>query len=154
MSKNSGSLEELTQDKVAISRRKLGGEAPIVVNEIIDGCLYTGMFGTLDSARMKSVVDLILTITSSSEADMIIIDLSNIDIVDSVIAGQLIKINKTLQIVGMNVIFCGIKPIVAQSMVNAGIDIGNVEVVKNLKVALTEVYKKRGLKLVEINKSE
>lgn len=154
MSKNSGSLEELTQDKVAISRRKLGGEAPIVVNEIIDGCLYTGMFGTLDSARMKSVIDLILTITSSSEADVIIIDLSNIDIVDSVIAGQLIKINKTLQIVGMNVIFCGIKPIVAQSMVNAGIDIGNVQVVKNLKVALTEVYKKRGLKLVEINKSE
>ncbi|MDW3197623.1 MAG: STAS domain-containing protein [Cytophagales bacterium] len=143
------SLEELTQGQVAISRRKLGGEAPIVVNEIIEGCLYTGMFGTLDSARMKAVVDLILAVASNSDTDIIIIDLSNIDIVDSAIATQLIKINKTLQMVGMQVMFCGIKPIVAQSIVAAGIDIGNVDVVKNLKAAVMEVFKRKGLKVVK-----
>ena len=41
--------------QVAISRKKIGGEIPIVVNEITDKCLYTGFFGTLDSARMKAI---------------------------------------------------------------------------------------------------
>lgn len=144
-------LQELTQDKVAISRRKLGGEAPIVVNEITDGCLYSGMFGTMDSARIKSVVDLVITVSSNSDTDIIIIDLSNVDIIDSAIAVQLVRINKTLHMVGMQVIFCGIKPIVAQSMVNAGVDIGIIDVVKNVKAALKEVYKRRGLKLVKID---
>lgn len=138
------------QDQVAISRRKLGGEAPIVVNEIVDGCLYAGMFGTLDSARMKAVVDLMMEITAGNEADVILIDLSNVDIIDSAIAGHLTKMNKTLQMVGMKVIFCGIKPIVAQSMVNAGVDIGLVEVEKNLKSAIREVLKMKGLKITSI----
>jgi rsbT co-antagonist protein RsbR len=146
------SLEELTLDTVAISRRKLGGEAPIVVNEVVDRCLLVGMFGTLDSARMKSVVDLVLTVASTSDTDTIIIDLSNIEVVDSVIAAQLIRINKTLQIVGIQVIFCGIKPIVAQSIVSAGIELENVYVVKNLKAAVREVYMRRGLQLVKIEK--
>lgn len=143
-------LKEHSQDKVAISRRKLGGEAPMVVSEIVEGCLYSGMYGTLDSARIKAVVDLILDLTSTSDADMIIIDLSNVDIIDSAISSQLVKVNKTLHMVGMQAIFCGIKPIVAQSMVNAGVDIGLVDVKKNLKSALTEVYFRMGLKLVQI----
>lgn len=142
-------LQELTQGKVAISRRKLGGDAPIVVTEIADGCLYSGMYGTLDSARIKSVVDLILTLSAASDTDTIIVDLSNVDIIDSAISGQLVKVNKTLHMVGMQAIFCGIKPVVAQSMVNAGVDIGIIDVQKNLKAALREVYRRKGLKLIK-----
>lgn len=145
-------LQELTQDKVAISRRKLGGDAPIVVTEITRGCLYSGMYGTLDSARIKSVVDLILSLSANSDTDTIIVDLSNVDIIDSAISGQLVRVNKTLHMVGMQAIFCGIKPIVAQSMVNAGVDIGIVDVKKNLKSALLEVYRRKGLELVKIEK--
>lgn len=148
--KRENDLQELTQDKVAISRRKLGSDAQIVVTEITEGCLYSGMYGTLDSARIKSVVDLILTLSSASDTDTIIVDLSNVDIIDSAISGQLVKVNKTLHMVGMQAIFCGIKPVVAQSMVNAGVDIGIVDVKKNLKAALHEVYRRKGLKLVKI----
>ena len=150
MNKTKEALEQLTEDKVAISRRKLGGDAPIVVSEIAEGCLYSGMYGTLDSARIKAVVDLVLTVSANSETDTIIIDLSNVDIIDSAIAGQLVRINKTLHMVGMQAIFCGIKPVVAQSMVNAGVDIGLVDVCKNLKAALKEVYKRKGLQLTTI----
>lgn len=143
-------LVELSRDKVAISRRKLGGEAPIVVNEITDGCLYCGLFGTLDSARIKSTMDLILSVTSTTDNNYMIIDLSNVELIDSAIASHLMRINKTLRMVGMNIIFCGIKPIVAQSMVSAGIDIESVEVYKNLKIALKRIYKIQGLALVKL----
>ena len=135
---------------VAISRRQLIGETPMVVNEIADGCLYSGFFGTLDSARIKKVIDVILKHVEQSDHDILIADLSNVDIIDSAIAGQLIRLNKLLLLVGMEVIFCGIKPVVAQSMISAGVDLKNMKVVKNLKRALGLVYQKQGLALVPI----
>ena len=140
------------EHQVAISRRKIVGEAPIVINEVTDRCLFSGFFGALDSARMKKIIDGILEITTRTEHDLIIIDLSNVDVIDSAIAGHLIKMNKTLQLVGLDVLFCGIKPIVAQSMVAAGVVMDNIYVAKNFKRALREVYKRQGYELVKIKK--
>ncbi len=140
------------QQQVAISRRKIMGEAPIVTNEITDRCLYSGFFGTMDSARMKRVMDGVLSLAANSDNDLIIIDLSNVDVIDSAIAMQLVKLNKTLQLVGMDTIFCGIKPIVAQSMVSAGVILDNIYVAKNLRRALKEVYRRQGIELVSIKK--
>lgn len=69
------------------------GEEPIVTNEISNRCLYSGFFGTLDSARMKKIMDGLLVMATNSDNDLIIIDLSNVDVIDSMIAMQLVKLN-------------------------------------------------------------
>jgi len=138
------------QSKVAISRRMIGGDTPIVINEISDRCLFTSFYGTLDSVRMKKVIDGMLEVVNRNDNDIIIVDLSNIDIIDSSIAAHLKQLNKLLQLLGMEVVFCGIKPIVASSMVTAGVELDNISVEKNLKRALMRVYRKQGLKLVKI----
>ena len=138
--------------QVAISRRAIGGEAPIVINELTSRCLYAGFFGTLDSARMKKVIDEVMQVVQRNDNDIMIVDLSNVDVIDSAIAGHLKKLNKLLQLVGMEVLFCGIKPVVAQSMINAGVELENITVEKNLRRALASVYKKQGLELVPIKK--
>ncbi|MFK7772639.1 MAG: STAS domain-containing protein [Saprospiraceae bacterium] len=138
--------------QVAISRRAIGGEAPIVINELTSRCLYAGFFGTLDSARMKKVIDQVMEVVQRNDNDIMIVDLSNIDVIDSAIAGHLKKLNKLLQLVGMEVLFCGIKPVVAQSMINAGVELENITVEKDLRRALRSVYKKQGLELVPIKK--
>jgi len=135
--------------KVAISRRIIGGDTPIVINEISDRCLFTSFYGTLDSVRMKKVIDSMLEVVNRNDNDMIIIDLSNIEIIDSSIAAHLKKLNKLLQLLGMEVVFCGIKPVVASSMVSAGVELDNITVEKNLKRALILVYRKQGVRLVK-----
>jgi len=135
--------------KVAISRRIIGGDTPIVINEISDRCLFTSFYGTLDSVRMKKVIDSMLEVVNRNDNDMIIIDLSNIEIIDSSIAAHLKKLNKLLQLLGMEVVFCGIKPVVASSMVSAGVELDNITVEKNLKRALILVYRKQGVSLVK-----
>ena len=137
--------------QVAVSRRALGGDAPIVISEVSDRCLYAGFFGTLDSSRMKKVTDTVMEVVSRNDNDIMIVDLSNMEVIDSAIANHLKKLNKLLQFVGMEVIFCGIKPIVAQSMIAAGVELENITVEKNMKRALRAVYKKQGLKLVRID---
>jgi len=146
----SDSKDSRSQIPLAISRKKLLGETPIIVNELVKGCLYSGFFGILDSARMKGVIDNILAIVNDSDYEYLIVDLSNVDIIDSAIAGGLIKMTRTLQMLGLDVVYCGIKPIVAQSMISAGIEIGNNIIVKNMRLALIEVLKRKGLKIVSI----
>ena len=137
--------------EVAISRRVLGGEAPIVINEITDRCLYSGFFGTLDSVRMKKVNDAIMEVADRNDHDMMIIDLSNVELIDSAVANNLKKLNKLLQLIGVDVVFCGFKPIVASSMISAGVELDNIKVEKNLKRAISYVYNRQGLKLVPIS---
>ena len=71
--------KKVETQKVAIARKKIGGEVPIIVNELTDKCLYTGFFGTLDSARMKSITDKILGMLNSTGIEMVVIDLANIE---------------------------------------------------------------------------
>ena len=54
------SEEKLEKNRVVFSQRKIGGESPIVINEIIEGGLYSSFFGTLDSARIKNATDMTL----------------------------------------------------------------------------------------------
>ena len=141
-------MEKNTKAKVAISRKKIGGEVPLVVNEITDKCLYSGFFGTLDSARMKIITDKILDLVSTTDIDIIIIDLANVDIIDSAVATHLVRLGDTLMLIGVKVIFCGIPPVVAQTMITGSIEMKGFKITRNLKTAIKEIFMLQGLKLV------
>ena len=136
--------------KVAIARKKIGGEIPIIVNEITDKCLYTGFFGTLDSSRMKIITDKILEMVSMTGIEMIIIDLANVDIVDSAVASHLIRLGDTLTLIGVGTIFCGILPQVAQVMILSGIEMKGFRISRDLKSAIKIVFELQGFKIVKI----
>lgn len=146
-------MSKQTEQNVAISRRKIIGDAPIVVTEIFDDCLYTGFYGVLDSNRVKKVIEKIMSGIERDDHDLLIVDLSNVEVIDSTIAALLSKMSKTLELVGVKTIISGINPSVAQSIVNAGVDMGDFHIVKNLKRALKEAYKTKGLELRKIGNS-
>jgi len=132
---------------VAFSQQAGSLQAPMVVNEIADGCLYSGFFGRLDSARMKIITDRLLEGVERQACNTIIIDLSNIDMIDSLVAAHLQKVGVTLRIIGVRTIFCGISPIVAQTMVGTGVSFDRFTVVRDLKSALRLVLKIDGVSL-------
>lgn len=155
MSKNENDegVEEVAGDgtgEVAIAREKIGGEVPILVSRITDKALYSGFFGTLDSARMQRVIEKVLNMLTEDEIEIIIIDLSNIDILDSDVAAHLIMLGETIAATGSKAIFCGIKPAVAQTMSASGIGIDKLMISKDLRAALKEVFRFQGLELVDI----
>ena len=122
----------------------------MIVNHILEGCLYSGFFGTLDSARIKRVTDEIVETVEISASDFLILDLSNVDFVDTAVAAHLIKVADILKLLGTEVIFCGIRSLIAQSMISAGINLTNQCVSRNLKSAIVLVLKKQGLQIVEM----
>ncbi len=142
--------KKVENQKVAIARKKIGGEIPIVVNELTDKCLYTGFFGTLDSGRMKAITDKILNMLGATGIEMVVIDLGNIDIIDSAVASHLVRLGETLTLIGVETIFCGIMPPVAQIMITAGIEMRGFKISRDLKSAIKLVFEIQGIKLVKI----
>lgn len=134
--------------EVAFSERKIGFDSPMVVSEITDSCLYTGFYGRMDSARLKGITERILEMVEMSDNEMIIIDLSNVEYIDSAVADNLYKLGDTLQLIGVQTLFCGIGSDVAQSMTNMGIEFKKFETFRSLKSTLKRVYALSGLKLV------
>ncbi|ABZ77207.1 anti-sigma-factor antagonist [Shewanella halifaxensis HAW-EB4] len=136
-------------DKVAVSRKQISGEVPMVVAEITDGCMYSGLFGSLDSARMSAVIEKLTYECESRCINLVIIDLGNVDAIDSAIAGQIIRLGNILKLVGVSTIYCGISSILANTMVTTGVSIGDVRVERDLKSALTLSYRLSGYKLIK-----
>ncbi len=132
------------KERAAYSRSKIGGEVPMIVSEIIDGCLYSGLYGSLDSARTQAIIEKILDLLVTTESSFLIADLGNIDIVDSSVAARLIQLADSAKAVGAEVIFCGISPAIAQTMVGAGVNVRQLQIARNLKSALKKVLAMQG----------
>ena len=66
-------MDESIDNEVIIDRSSLSISAPMVVNELYDGILYSGFFGNLDSARMRAICDAMLGLAKDKEADFIIV---------------------------------------------------------------------------------
>lgn len=132
------------KERAAYSRSKIGGEVPMIVSEIVDGCLYSGFYGSLDSARTQAIIEKILNLLVTTESSFLIADLGNIDIVDSSVAAHLIQLADSAKAVGAEVIFCGISPAIAQTMVGAGVNVRQLQIARNLKSALKKVFVLQG----------
>ena len=142
---------EIDSKNIAISRKQIAGEVPMVATEIIEGCLYTGLFGSLDSSRMQAIVDMLTSLCEGKSSQIVIIDLGNVEIIDTAVATHLTKLAQVLKMIGVKTIFCGIKGILARTMVTSGISLEDLYTVKDMKASLDYCYKLLGYELVKID---
>jgi len=140
---------ELDSKNIAISRKQIAGEVPMVATEIIDGCLYTGLFGSLDSSRMQAIVDMLTALCEGKNSRIVIIDLGNVEVIDTAVATHLTKLAQVLKMIGVKTIFCGIKGLLARTMVTSGIALDDLNTVRDMKAALDLSYADLGYKLIK-----
>ena len=141
----------MLSEKMAISRKQIGSEVPMVTNEITDDCIYAGLFGSLDSLRMGLVSDKIKKLANDKEIDIVIVDLSNVEAIDTAVAGHINRLVNTLKLVGVESILCGVKDELADTMVKAGVELESATIVRNLKAALKVSFTMSGYTLTKIN---
>ncbi|SER75312.1 STAS domain-containing protein [Salipaludibacillus aurantiacus] len=105
------------------------------------------IIGTIDTHRSKELLDKSLNRGRELELAYLIVDLSGVDIIDTAIAHNLFQLNDALRVIGVTAIFSGLRPELAQTIVNLGISFENMRVVSDLEQALTVT----GLKIKENN---
>jgi len=141
----------MVPQKVALSRKQIGGEVPMVATELTEECIYTGLFGSLDSSRMGIILEKITNLADSKQISLVIIDLGNVEAIDSSVAGHLVKLGDVLKLVGVTPIFCGISAELAKTMVTAGVNLGAYITVRDLKSALTKSLELTNKKIIHYN---
>lgn len=140
----------MSGQNVAISRKHVIGEVPMIVCEITDSCLYTGFFGSIDSGRMAQITDSLTRRCEKEKAEIVIVDLANIDAIDTAVATHLVRLGKVLEIIGVKIVFCGVRGNIARTMVTAGVEFDIFKITRDLKSALRFCYEFMGLELVKI----
>jgi anti-anti-sigma factor len=120
--------EELKNQLTLIQKQRAAiMELSTPVINIWDGVLVIPLIGVLDSKRAQHLTEGLLTSISSTQSKIAIIDITGVPTVDSAVANHLIKTMESVRLQGAKCVITGIRPEVAQAIVQLGIDISQLE---------------------------
>ncbi len=120
------------------------------VNMLWDKILMLPIFGMIDSARGQEIMETMLNKIIATRTKVIILDILGVPIVDSAVANHLIKITKATHLVGAESIISGISAEIAQTLVNLGVELGNVTTTANLADAVQLAFDKTGFVIKKV----
>ncbi|MFL6700093.1 MAG: STAS domain-containing protein [Vitreoscilla sp.] len=115
---------------------------PVV--KLWDGVLAVPMIGTLDSGRTQMVMESLLQRIVETGSELAIIDITGVATVDTLVAQHLLKTVTAIRLMGADCIISGIRPQIAQTIVQLGIDLDGVITKATLADALSLALKKSG----------
>jgi rsbT co-antagonist protein RsbR len=116
---------------------------------IHDQILVLPLVGSVDTTRAAQVIDDLLHNINEHKAQVVIIDVTGIPIVDTHVANHLVQAARASQLLGCRVLMVGIRPEVAQTMVQLGVDLSSLTTLANLQTGLSYALKLLGLVICE-----
>jgi rsbT co-antagonist protein RsbR len=93
---------------------------------ISDRVVVMPLIGTLDSARAQRVLETLLGGVSDRGAEVAILDITGVAVVDTAVAAALLRAAKAVRLLGAEVVLTGIRPEVAQALVGLGVELGDI----------------------------
>lgn len=90
------------------------------------GVVLAPLLGALDSYRVQRFMERLLTTVSDSGAQVAIIDITGVPTVDTQTAQHLIDAARAVALLGGRVVLTGIRPRIAQTLVQLGVDLGGI----------------------------
>jgi rsbT co-antagonist protein RsbR len=119
---------------------------PVV--KLWDGILALPIIGTLDSARTQVVMESLLQTVVSTNSKFAIIDITGVPTVDTLVAQHLLKTITAARLMGAECIISGVRPQIAQTIVNLGINLEDVVTKAKLSDAFALALQRSGRKVV------
>ncbi|MDQ4079052.1 MAG: STAS domain-containing protein [Chloroflexota bacterium] len=121
------------------------------VLEIWENILTLPLIGALDTHRAQQMTETVLETIVARRANVVIIDITGVSVVDTAVAKHLIQTVKAIRLLGASTIIVGISAQVAQTMVQLGIDLGNVKTRTSLGGGLRLALQETGWELQRAN---
>lgn len=134
-------LEELEASKRAI--RELS--SPVV--PVLQGIIVMSLVGSIDSQRAVAITTEMLNGIERYDARLVILDITGVPVVDTQVAGILLESARTARLMGCQTVLTGIRPEIARTMVELGIDVTDLVTRSELQGGMEYALKKMGLRL-------
>lgn len=126
------------QRKLKSARKEfLELSAPVV--PVSDQIAVLPLVGNIEIDRARYILEKTLLAANQLKISVLIVDLSGVVRVDSMVAEQIIKIIQSLKLVGVRSILTGIRPEIATTLTEIGVDLKVLEVGGSLKRVLEQM---------------
>ena len=99
------------------------------------------------AAAQSNAVAAIPRLVATTQSRVIIMDISGVAVVDTAVANHLIKITKATKLMGCECTISGVSASIAQTVVELGIEVGNVKTMGTLKDALADAFRVTGVEI-------
>lgn len=114
------------QSQILMAQQAALRELSTPLIPIADGVVVMPLIGSLDSTRAQQVIETLLEGVASRRAEVAILDITGVAVVDTQVANALLRAAQAVRLLGAQVVLTGIKPEVAQTLVNLGADMGSI----------------------------
>lgn len=101
-----------------------------------DKVLLLPIVGLVDTERARQMTDNLLQAVRRSRAQVVVIDITGVPVVDSKVADHLTKAVEAARLMGATTIITGLSAALAQTLVKLGVDVGNFKTVGDLRGGL------------------
>jgi anti-anti-sigma factor len=93
---------------------------------ISDQVMVMPLVGAIDSDRARQVQETLLRGIERSRARVAILDITGVPVVDTQVARSLVAAAQALRLLGARMMLTGIRPEVAQTLIELGVDLGDI----------------------------
>ncbi len=132
------------QQQVIIKQQhRLILELSTPILEVWDGVLVLPIVGDFGRARSSEVAERLLLELSIRRCRVCILDMTGVGTIDAETAESLARLIRAIRLLGSECLLTGIRPSVARSMIEIGVDLTNIRTEANLQAGLVEAI--RGL---------
>ena len=114
-------------------------EMSVPVIPVSDTTMIVPLVGALDSGRLAQLCTQVLQAIERTITRYLILDITGVVIVDSQVAQGIILVMEAARLLGTEVILVGIRPEVAQAIVQLGLHLAGVRTFSTLQTALSSI---------------
>jgi len=137
---------ERTIDLQKIALQELS--APLI--PVFDRIAVMPLVGTIDTDRAKRIMENLLNGVVKYRSEVVLIDITGVPVVDTMVAHHIIQAAEAVRLVGAKCLLVGIRPEIAQTIVNLGIDLSNITTKNTLLKGIETALQMTNRKIVEV----
>ncbi|WP_282156218.1 RsbT co-antagonist protein RsbRA [Cytobacillus gottheilii] len=126
--------------------------APLI--PVFDNITVMPLVGTIDTERAKQIMENLLQGTVKHRSEVVLIDITGVPVVDTMVAHHIIQAADAVRLVGAKCMIVGIRPEIAQTIVNLGIDLNQITTKNTLKKGIEAALEITKRKIVKVEEAE
>ncbi|MFD2705927.1 STAS domain-containing protein [Salibacterium lacus] len=108
------------------------------------------LIGTIDTERAKLIMENLLEGIIEHRSQVVLIDITGVPVVDTMVAHHIIQAAEAVRLVGAECILVGIRPEIAQTIVNLGIDLGKFPTKSTLRKGIESGLERTNRQIVNL----
>lgn len=139
-------LQAVIEEKEHLLKTVRELSSPVI--QVWENVLVMPLVGAIDPARATRITEDLLTGITHHQAEIVIIDITGVPVVDTNVANHLLQTIKAAALLGAKCVVVGISSEVARSLINLGVDLSGVVTRSNLQTGIQYAMEMMGLAVV------